>query len=347
MQTGADLSNESQEHAIVADSSPTKARRPSGHVHAASYRRDFGGDPPSSHDESIEGTLHENRTHTEGQDNLGTPSPKPNSEATHTVGTSLAQAEHRAPGEHGAVASAAGGRHIITGDHPRHGRADRRSENIQNGSGPIPTPLHQPSASRPPFTVPNTAGRDIYHSEGTSNKLFDQTQGTAANLRSIRSGNSRGMIDKRFVRADEQKSPGALPEKMLPALFKPTAANPMDRYFQELLRQPQLMADAPPDYRLMAMRYRISELEEHQRLQVRQSRQTYSHIKEADQDKRRTQIEKHFMSVETAHEPTRPGDNVTTRNADLFHRQKKLEVTLSGGRCGFVGKYQRAAAHQY
>lgn len=56
--------------------------------------------------------------------------------------------------------------------------------------------------------------------------------------------------------------------KPLPAVFRPTAVNPVHRHMEDLMRVPRLMSDAPPDYRLMAISYRILELEDQQRKEV-------------------------------------------------------------------------------
>lgn len=54
-----------------------------------------------------------------------------------------------------------------------------------------------------------------------------------------------------------------------PSAYRPTAENPLHRHIEELIRVPQLMSDAPPDYRLIAILCRISELEQQQRDYVR------------------------------------------------------------------------------
>lgn len=53
-------------------------------------------------------------------------------------------------------------------------------------------------------------------------------------------------------------------------LFLPTAANPLHAHLEALaVAAPRLLAEAPPDFRLSAVSYRIAALEEQLRQQVR------------------------------------------------------------------------------
>ncbi len=56
-------------------------------------------------------------------------------------------------------------------------------------------------------------------------------------------------------------------------MFAPTASNPLHAHIEALaVAAPRLVAEAPPDFRLSAVSYRIAALEEQLRQQVREPR---------------------------------------------------------------------------